>query len=175
MAFNQQNLAVPPPPFSHPLFTTALIRLAQPYYVVLQDLAQAADVAMPDPSTTPLADESGLLTTPWIMWFNAVRIAIGSGPTGGGNVAEETYTLIINTVITPITPPMIGAQLAVFIIQDATGGRQITWGSNVKWATVEIDTTALTVSLFRFLGRVDPTDGVTRWFCDSLVMTGQTP
>lgn len=89
---------------------------------------------------------------------------------------EEFVLTVALTTITPGNTPVEGIPLSVFITQDATGGRQILWGTNVKWATVEIITAAHTVSLFTFVGRADPVDGIVKWYCTGVTpVTGQTP
>lgn len=80
------------------------------------------------------------------------------------------------TLITASAPAAAGDLLFLFLIQDATGGRQITWDTNLKWATVNLAPIPDTVSCFSFVARVDPADGgALNWFCFSLPSLGNTP
>lgn len=155
------NASPPPPPLTTPMLTGPSVTMEDP---IIKD----------DPSITPWADV-GHPTMPWIMfweWIYFVIITPGAIP----STPEEEFTLTMaTTVITPATPPSENVPLVVFITQDATGGRQITWGANVKNAEINIRTTALTYSLFQFIGRVDPSDSVVKWFAEDIPLTGQLP
>lgn len=105
--------------------------------------------------------------------LTTLKVTVPSVTVPQTTVIEEFTLSAATTAILPTISPSSGVLLFIFLIQDATGGRQITWDSLVKWATVEIVTAANTVSLFQFLGRLDPVDSVIRWFCTGLPMTGQ--
>ncbi len=121
--------------------------------------------------------QTGPTTVEYVQPLPNVASAGGGGGGGSAVASIERFTLSAPaTVITPITVATVGAILFVFLTQDATGGRQITWATTVKWATINIDVTALTVSMFQFIGDTDPVDSVVRWFAVGMApMTGQTP
>ena len=73
----------------------------------------------------------------------------GTGGTIGSTVISETLTMA-STVLSPPTPGADGNLLTYVLIQDGTGGHQITWGTNVKYTTIQIDTTPNTQSIFHF-------------------------
>src|SRR5579872_4247028 len=113
-------------------------------------------VSIPPQSVPPcdnLMDSGGnpaLFSKAWWLALNQVvgglnQLQPASGSTGV--FALEEFTLATPaTVVTPATVPAVGAVLRVILTQDATGGRTITWAATVKWAVVNIDPTALTVS-----------------------------
>ena len=68
-----------------------------------------------------------------------------------GLVSSITLTGTTTEITSPQTP-VGGQSLTVIITQDGTGGRQITWSSAFQATVVDIDTTASTVSIFRFTG-----------------------
>jgi hypothetical protein len=87
-----------------------------------------------------------------------------------GSGLETTYTLTLSSPTTNITSPISpipnGAMLSVFLIQSASGGNQITWSSDFKYATVDISVAPNSVSIFRFVGK----DG--SWWLTGLPLTG---
>jgi hypothetical protein len=87
-----------------------------------------------------------------------------------GSGLETTYTLTLSSPTTNITSPISpipnGAMLSVFLIQSASGGNQITWSSDFKFATVDISVAPNSVSIFRFVGK----DG--KWWLTGLPLTG---
>jgi hypothetical protein len=87
-----------------------------------------------------------------------------------GSGIETTYTLTLSSpttnITTPISPISDGAMLSVFLIQSASGGNQITWSSDFKFATVDISVAPNSVSVFRFVGK----DG--KWWLTGLPLTG---
>ena len=156
------NATAPPPPFTTPMLTGASITMGDP--------AIQADPKAPNPWT-----DSGLLTMPWMMFFTWLWAAITTAGVVAGAVIERFTLTVASTTITPATPASIGVWLVVKITQDATGGRTIAWGTNVKGAATNIDPTALTVSWFTFLGDTDPADSVVKWFATERPITGQAP
>lgn len=80
----------------------------------------------------------------------------------------QLIDVTLTTALTTITPAAVGSDLVVVARQDLTGGRLIAWGIGVYGASTGIDTTANTISTFRFV-RVDgvwimvgqPTTGMT--------------
>jgi hypothetical protein len=65
----------------------------------------------------------------------------------GTQVIDQTLT-----AATTIAAPTTGAtELVVILRQDATGGWTITWGAGFSAASPSIDTTASTISVFRFV------------------------
>jgi hypothetical protein len=89
-----------------------------------------------------------------------------------GALYTQEQTLVDPTTnITATVAPVAGSILKVVLIQDATGGRQITWGSEFVWASVDIGTTALSTSIFTFLGRT--VSGVTSWYLSELPLVEQ--
>ena len=102
-------------------------------------------------------------------------ITVAGGGGGGGGTGSPSYVTEYTltdptTLITTAILPASGDQMTVVITQDATGGRQITWDTMFKMATVEIDTTADTISIFSFIGLSD-----TNWYCTGIPMTGGVP
>ena len=94
----------------------------------------------------------------------ALETAIGT--TGAFNfasaglVSDITLTSSSTALSSPSTP-QAGQSLTYLVRQDGTGGRQITWSSDFQATTVDIDTTASTVSIFRFTGYAG------KWVMDS--------
>ncbi len=131
------------------------------------------------PANTRQASLQGAFQTgPTTIEYVQPLPASGGGGGGGGSATvpiEEWLLTTATTAITPLTVPTVGALLILVITQDATGGRQITWGPTVKWAGVDIDTTATTVSVFHFFGRTDPSSSTVKWSLLSAPLTGQTP
>jgi len=111
--------------------------------------------------------------------------AIGGEEKGGISPTPSATTWVISqnttlsaatTVISQASATVENQILFIFLTQDATGGRQITWDTNLKWAPVDIAPIASSVSLFQFVSRVDPADsGAINWFYVPLVLTGHTP
>jgi hypothetical protein len=62
-------------------------------------------------------------------------------------VTDQTLTAASTT----INAPAVGQDWVVILRQDATGGRAIVWGAGIKATAANIDTTASTVSTFRFV------------------------
>lgn len=143
------------------------------------------EITIPKQSVPPcdnLMDAGGnpaLFSKAWWLALNTIGSALNqvqpaSGSTGVVTIEEFTLNTA-TTVVTPASIPSTGALLRVILTQDATGGRQITWAANVKWARIDIDTTALTVSVFEFMGRVDPATSTVLWFACGIPLTGETP
>ena len=64
----------------------------------------------------------------------------------------QIIDLTLTAASTTINAPATGASERVVILrQDATGGRAVVWGTGFSAAAANIDTTALTVSTFRFV------------------------
>jgi hypothetical protein len=87
---------------------------------------------------------------------------IQAGPRNGVGLGAlgyvSDYTLITSTtnITSPIASPISGETLTVFVTQDATGGRQITWSTAFKLAPVLPDNLLpLSVAVFRFVARSD--------------------
>lgn len=84
----------------------------------------------------------------------------GGGGTGGGavdliHIQEETLSAP-TTAITASTTPSVGHALYVFLTQDATGGREITWGSDFATGTSTlINGDALSVTRCHFVALSD--------------------
>jgi hypothetical protein len=81
----------------------------------------------------------------------------------------------LTTATTNIVVPSVSAEgvfLVVFVIQDATGGRLITWDTNFRYTTTNIDTTASKTSVFQFVSRIDPAVGAFQWFMINTPLTG---
>lgn len=78
----------------------------------------------------------------------------GGGVTPGISNLTSSFTLSQpTTVLTPPSDPIDGQILIVFIRQDATGGREITWNSVFESSTpVDINTEADSVTIFTFVG-----------------------
>jgi hypothetical protein len=97
----------------------------------------------PAPIQTPLnqrgslnmEQDSGLLTLPWIQWFNSVATTAGGG--GGGTTSTvASYTMTANTNITaPGGSPAVGDFYTVYVGQDATGGWVATFAAAFKMVT----------------------------------------
>lgn len=104
--------------------------------------------------------------------------AIGPAPatTVQTTVRDQTLTAA-TTAITQARADAAGYWLVLFLIQDATGGRQITWDTMFKGdPPVDIAPVASTYSEFVFVSRVDPADGgAINWFYVPLLLTGITP
>jgi hypothetical protein len=66
---------------------------------------------------------------------------------GGQVVTDQTLAAASTT----INAPAAGSDWTAILRQDGTGGRAIVWGTGIKAASVAIDTTASTVSTFRFV------------------------
>lgn len=92
--------------------------------------------------------------------LRAVKVALKSLLTDLQQIGFEVMDQALTEVTTEITwagdAPIAGRRLTVFVQQDATGGRLITWDSDFfKYATTEIDLAANAVSVFEFVGRDD--------------------
>lgn len=105
--------------------------------------------------------------------------AIGPAPTPatGPTITCTDITLsAASTLITATSATAAGDLLFLFLIQDATGGRLITWDTNLKWAPVDIAPIASTVTMVPFVSRVDPADSsAINWFYVPLLSTGNIP
>jgi hypothetical protein len=66
----------------------------------------------------------------------------------GTQIIDQTLTVASTTINAPATGAI---ELVVILRQDATGGRAVVWGTGFSAAAANIDTTALTVSTFRFV------------------------
>ncbi len=88
-------------------------------------------------------------------------------------IQEVTAVHGTTTAIPATITPLIGNALVVFVSQDSMGGGLIFWNNLFRFAVTNIDTTASTVSVFQFVGRVDPADSIVRWFMIGLPLTGQ--
>ena len=80
-------------------------------------------------------------------------------------VTDQTLTAASTT----INHPASGEDWTVILRQDATGGRAVVWGAGIKAVSAGIDTTASTVSVFRF-----KRSGVD-WYMTGQPTTGMTP
>lgn len=89
---------------------------------------------------------------------------------GGATLQQQTLTAA-STNITASIAATDGAFLLVMLTQDATGGRQIQWGSEFHFASANIDTTGGTVSMFLFVGAT--VSALTEWYLAALPLTGQ--
>lgn len=104
--------------------------------------------------------------------------AAGDITTGGTTQTEEQQvtadiTLSAATTQIPCNPsPTPGIRLVWYIAQDATGGREITWASCYKNGPTDIDPAASTLTAVSFVARIDPSDGLYKWYLDSLPATG---
>ena len=92
-------------------------------------------------------------------------------PSGNTQILEVPLTTS-TTNISQASATTEGVALIVFIYQDATGGRQITWDPNFRYTTVNIVTTAHTTSVFNYISRQDPTAGTIQWYLTALPITG---
>lgn len=96
----------------------------------------------------------------WVKWWIALwsRVKAGRGGAGGLGGATDSSTINSHTLsasTTQITGPTPAENAILFkiIVQDGTGGRQITWSSDFDSATtVEISTGAGKRSIFQFFG-----------------------
>lgn len=117
---------------------------------------------------TTYNDAVDLESYPVYITYNAA----GDMASGGGVVSEEQqvtaeHTLTASTTAIPCIPsPSSGLRLVVFINQDATGGREITWASCFKNAPVDIDGTASTQSVVGFVYKGG------YWYFDGSFSTG---
>lgn len=93
----------------------------------------------------------------------AIR-AVQAGPkvSGGGSgpahfqIDGPPLTAATTEIASPVASPNAKDQLSVIVIQDATGGRQITWDASFSAATtVEIATVPNKESRFHFIARAD--------------------
>jgi len=90
-------------------------------------------------------------------------------------VRDQTLTAA-TTAITQARADAAGYWLVLNLIQDGTGGREITWDTMLKWAPVDIAPVASTVTQVVFVSREDPADaGNVNWFYVPLIQTGITP
>lgn len=82
-----------------------------------------------------------------------VNVLGSSGVSGSVNVTARSQTLsAASTTITQSAPAADGLLLFIQLVQDGTGGRQITWGGTFSSNTPnQIDTTASTNALFQFV------------------------
>jgi hypothetical protein len=87
----------------------------------------------------------------------------------GGSIYMAEYTLTAPTaeIVSPLSSPAAGAILAVYLTQDATGGRAITWSADFIGPTTEIATGANEVSVFNFVARSDG-----KWWLSALPILG---
>ena len=98
----------------------------------------------------------------------SVAAGAGSPPPSGSGITSQEITL---TGPTTIVSPTSGTLWAVILRQDATGGRTIAWDAGVSAASINIDTTASTISTFLFA--YDTT--VNLWVMVGQPTTGMTP
>lgn len=98
----------------------------------------------------------------------------GSGPAIADLIAlgfRRTFTNVVTvsattTMMTYADPVYEGDALIFGIVQDATGGRQITWDANLIGAPTGIDQTAGIFNVFRFSAISNPNGGLLAWFLD---------
>lgn len=86
-------------------------------------------------------------------------------------VNQEVPLAIPTTAIGAPGGGVLGSRLTLFLVQDATGGRLVTWDSVYKGIGLfEIDTTPLTYSVFEFVLRTGYT-----WWLKNTPLTGVIP
>jgi hypothetical protein len=95
----------------------------------------------------------------------AVSPAIHAG--GAIYLADYTLTAASTEIVSPLSSPAAGAVLAVYLTQDATGGRAITWSADFVGPTTEIATGAGEISVFQFVARSDG-----NWWLSALPILG---
>ena len=88
-----------------------------------------------------------------------VAIQTALGVTGAFNfttieglAVSQTLTDASTKLISP-SVPVDGQTLTMIVVQDATGGRQITWTADFQGTVVDINVTASTSSIFQFVGK----------------------
>ncbi len=86
---------------------------------------------------------------------------------GGMHLLEQTLTTASTQINAPTTSPAANSRLALYLTQDASGGRAITWGPEFVGAAVEIDTAPNAVTVFQFIARAD-----NKWWLSSLPVLG---
>ena len=108
---------------------------------------------------------------------NAIKSISGAVNTNSGIAGTVIQEVLapngVTTSIAPSSTPKAAWQLFVFVAQDSTGGGLISWSSLFREVVTNIDTTANTFSTFSFIGRIDPLDGIVRWFSVCAPLTGQ--
>jgi hypothetical protein len=101
---------------------------------------------------TPMFDQAGNMARAWVLYFgNQVGLPVV--------IIDKTLTAASTTITPPIASSngarsfvaVPAADLIYIIRQDATGGRTIVWGAGFSGASANIDTTASTISTFRFV------------------------
>ena len=108
---------------------------------------------MPVPIQTPMVDDRGLVTTHWAAFFERIRSRRIAASSGAGALVDETTLTADTSIVGPGAPAADGDLLQVVIIQDATGGWEITWGADFATGiptTVALKADAVTV--FGFFG-----------------------
>lgn len=136
------------------------------------DQVPAREVSMGQTQIADYMSAANVLVSSYnaITGMESAKVELGAAVSPArqpGTIVQNVSLSSSLTTIEPSETAVDGMSLTVFIEQDATGGRQVTWSSDFKLATVDIDTTPSTVSVFRFTGRSDK-----KWWLDSMPLLG---
>lgn len=100
------------------------------------------------PGGRTIAERDGAVTVGWWLFFDGLLRLFSLLWAAYRLVIDEELTAASTTIDAPDTGT--GGELVVILRQDATGGRAIVWGTGFVAASTAIDTTASTISTFRF-------------------------
>lgn len=115
------------------------------------------------PQGHKLTGDKALMEREWYLTFAALLNYIAAlAPT----VCDFTLTANLNlNSANTAQPSSAGLWLVVFLRQDPTGGRTVTWSAPpFRGAPGSLTTTASTWSVCVFVSQVDPVGGVMKWW-----------
>lgn len=110
--------------------------------------------------------EQGIFTVAWYLFLDSIKDWIfaldgrvtaiengGGSASGGVNFLQEIILTATQAIPNTANPPVANQILVVFVDQDATGGWEITWGTDYETDTpVQLDPNPLTKNSFTFVG-----------------------
>jgi hypothetical protein len=133
---------------------------------------------IPPQEAAPITSLDQIFSILWWKFFDSVQRKLQDlqtqinaiTPSGGSSyTASQTLTAASTNITWGGTAPNDGDRLTIFLTQDATGGRQITWDTIFVGATVNmIDVRASKMTIFNFVGKPD-----NNWHLSGPVLGGQ--
>lgn len=117
-----------------------------------------------------ILNTGGILSSLWSLEYNE----LSSNPTdGGGGVdaafnIDEFQTWRLTAANVPVSISPIAGRGTLILIQDAVGGRLVTWPAEVRWAGAApaLSVAANAVDIFKFIMWFHNTSGVWNYFAE---------
>lgn len=104
--------------------------------------------------------------------LGSVKRQVSAASTAGGGVNVVQLTLTANTTIGTPLATVPGSMLVMMLLQDATGGRVVTWQNPpFRVSQANLGTLANTLSILLFTAIPDPADGILKWWLTAIPVT----